>query len=191
MIYPDLHLRYVFSVLLSAHKAQLGATLFVFSSFMFSGAALPLPELRRVLPAPAFALLTRSSFIRWGVEAATICELQYWAAIYDVSMTLEVLGLQLDNFDTDMLAMFAYGAVWRLLALTTLYWRDGLVQSVARCASSLAHGATPSGSWHQHRPWGQRRRGLKWNRVQHEPVTSSTELVPRSSELDDSTRSAV
>ena len=51
MIYPDLHLRYVFSVLLSAHKAQLGATLFVFSSFMFSGAALPLPELRRVLPA--------------------------------------------------------------------------------------------------------------------------------------------
>ena len=107
MIYPDLHLRYVFSVLLSAHKAQLGATLFVFSSFMFSGAALPLPELRRVLPGPAFALLTRSSFIRWGVEAATICELQYWAAIYDVSMTLEVLGLQLDNFDTDMLAMFA------------------------------------------------------------------------------------
>ena len=40
--------------------------------------------------------------------------------IYDVSGTLTLLRLGLDNLQTDLLAMFVFGATWRLLTLAVL-----------------------------------------------------------------------
>ena len=100
-------------------------------------------------------------------------------------MTLEVLGLKLDNFQTDMLAMLVYGFVWRVLALATLYGGDGLAHSTARLwqAASSAHSSAVAAGQLWFRVGGQGRRGAEWTRVQQqgELVASSVELAPRMS----------
>ena len=88
---------YFGSVAVAREKSQVCAVFLVLSAFVFSGAPLRLPELRRVLGDFIYEVATSSSYIRWALEAAYIQEAVYHQRSYDVSGGMEFFGMVMGN----------------------------------------------------------------------------------------------
>ena len=136
---------YFGSVAVAREKSQVCAVFLVLSAFVFSGAPLRLPELRRVLGDFIYEVATSSSYIRWALEAAYIQEAVYHQRSYDVSGGMEFFGMVMGNRGRDLAWIFAIGAVFRVATYAALLarqptssWRKGALSG--RVRATLAAG---------------------------------------------------
>jgi len=97
--------------------ALIGVAVSTVWAVVFGGVQPNISEVKRDYGAASF--LWQISYARWGVEAFYITEIE--AVDYmQIQLQLKYLGFDMDNFNKCMVAMFAIGMGWRVLAFMTM-----------------------------------------------------------------------
>jgi ABC-type multidrug transport system ATPase subunit len=109
-------------IIASGEKAQFAGVALIIILTIFSGAAAPLPQLRASEIFGRIFFLSELSFIRFGLEASYVQEIEQYKDTFDITGALAMHDYELERYWHALLMVCLHGAAFRLAAVVCSVW---------------------------------------------------------------------